>query len=107
MFLYDTDLSPLDKTQTVTITATSNSIYGATEADKVVESNSFDLTFLNPCIDADFVALTVTDQTDPRSDTYTSTDITFTYEPFTVVPSFCEMTIECKSVVGTSNVLGC
>ena len=28
-FFYDTDLSPLEETQTVTITATSNSIYGA------------------------------------------------------------------------------
>ena len=44
---------------TVTATsATSNSKYGAAEADKVVESDSFDLTFLNPCIDTDFVTLT-------------------------------------------------
>ena len=91
---------------TVTATsATSNSKYGAVEADKIVESDSFDLNFLNPCIDTDFVTLTKTDQTDPPSDTYTSEDITFTYLPFTVEPSFCAMTITCNNVAGPSDVL--
>ena len=91
---------------TVTATsATSNSKYGAAEADRIVETDEYDLTFLNPCIDADFVTLTIMDQTDPPTDTYTSEDITFTYNPFTVVPSFCAMTIKCNNVAGPSDVL--
>ena len=40
-------------------------------------------------------------------DTYSKTDIVFTYSPFTVEPSFCEMTVSCKTVSGPSNLLGC
>jgi hypothetical protein len=65
------------------------------------------LTFLNPCIDTEFVTLTRTDQTNPRSDSYTSTDLGFTYDPFTVVPSFCDMTVVCNDVSGPSDVLSC
>ena len=105
-FLYSKDLAPLDQTQIVTVTATSNSIYGTTNT-KVVEDDTFDLTFLNPCLDTEFVTLTATTQTNPPTDTYTSTDIEFTYIPFTVMPSFCEITVECVTVAGPSNVLTC
>ena len=40
-------------------------------------------------------------------DTYSETDIVFTYDPFSVEPSFCEMTVECVSVAGTSALLTC
>jgi len=50
-------LEPLDKFQTVKITATSSSIYNAAPTKVVEESNSFELTFANPCIDPDYVTI--------------------------------------------------
>ena len=90
----------------MTITATSDSIYAATET-KVVEPDTFDLTFMNPCIDTQFVTLTPTTQTTSLQDTYSSSDVVFTYNPFTVEPSFCEMTVSCNDVSGPSNLLSC
>ena len=105
-FFYDKDLAPLGQTQTVTVTATSNSIYGTTQT-QVVQSDTYELSFLNPCIDTNFVTLTPTAQTESLSDSYTSSDVVFTYNPFTVEPLFCEMTVKCNNVSGPSNVLGC
>ena len=90
----------------MTITATSNTIYGRT-ASPVVEPDMYDLEFLNPCTDIQFVTLTSKPQMTLDPDNYSSTDVVFTYNPFTVEPSFCEMTVECVSVVGPSNVLPC
>ena len=57
-FFWDTDNAPLGQTQTVTVTATSNSIYGAQNPS--TEMDMFDLNFLDPCIDANFVTITET-----------------------------------------------
>lgn len=37
-------------------------------------------------------------QTDPADDNYSDTDVTFTYNPFTVTPSFCTLTVTCEDV---------
>ena len=89
----------------MTITATLLSKYATDSASEVDSSETFDLNFANPCIDPNFVKLTATPQTNPRADAYTSDDVTFTYNPFTVEPSFCPMTVTCKTVSGPSNVL--
>ena len=51
--------------------------------------------------------LTATDQTNPRSDAYSSIDYDFTYSPFTVEPRFCAMTMSCNNVDGPSDKLTC
>ena len=53
------------------------------------------------------MTLSSTDQTNPRSDAYTSEEITFTYEPFTVVPSFCAMTIQCNNIAPVNENMPC
>ena len=58
-FGYAQDLQPIGETQTVTVTATSGSIYNGTPTE-VTDSSTFDLTFENPCIDPAFVTLTAT-----------------------------------------------
>jgi hypothetical protein len=90
----------------VTITATSNTIYGRT-ASPVVEPDTYDLEFLDPCTDIQFVTLSSKPQMTLDPDNYSSADVVFTYNPFTVEPSFCEMTVECVDVVGPSSVLEC
>ena len=54
LFHYDKDLLPLGQTQTVTVTATSNSKYTVVNTKKD-DFRTFDLTFNNPCIDQAFV----------------------------------------------------
>ena len=78
-FFYDSDLVILDQSQKVTVTASSNSKYTATEALKKIVIASWDLTFLNPCIDTEFVTLTPTTQNNELSDTYTNQEVVFTY----------------------------
>lgn len=70
-------------------------------------SDTFKLTFLDPCIDTEFVQLTATVQSNVFTDSYTSTDIVFTHNPFTVSPDFCQITVKCKEVTGPSSVLAC
>ena len=105
-FFYGKDLEPLGQTQTVTITATSNTIYGRTTTP-IEKPDTYELTFQNPCIDSNFVTLTPTAQTVSLTDNYSGTDKVFTYNPFTVEPRFCEMTVQCNNVSGPSNLLGC
>ena len=58
----------------------------------------FDLNFLDPCIDANFVSLTDPGQTDPTPDAYTGNLVEFTYNDFTITaPSFCLSGIEAVS----------
>lgn len=58
-FFYNTDLSPVTptpQTLTVTVLATSDSLYTKANAASTV-TKSFDLTFSNPCIDLTYVKL--------------------------------------------------
>lgn len=59
LFSYENDLEPLEplgQTQTITLTATSTSSYGVFN-ERTSTTSEFDLTFLNPCANADFVTL--------------------------------------------------
>ena len=55
-FYYGDDLEPLGQTQTVTVTATSTSRYAVSPAT-MRASSEFDLTFSNPCNNANFVTI--------------------------------------------------
>ena len=61
-FFYDTELVDLTQKQTVTITATSSSVYGD-ENEAKVATTSFDLTFRDACLYDSLITLTPTGQT--------------------------------------------
>ena len=85
---------------------TSYSNWGAQEpVTEVVDD--FTVTYLNPCLDPNYTTITATPQTDFVSDDFSSTDITYTYNPYTVVPSFCPLTVTCVSVTGPTNYITC
>ena len=66
----------------------------------MTKQGTFELNFENPCEDKELVTITATTQTGviPVSDSYTSTDMIFTYNAYTVSPSYCNLTIKCKTV---------
>ena len=57
-FEYLTDTEPLGQVQTVSITATSNSIYDTLINSPLVESEDFELSFDVDCEDGRFISLT-------------------------------------------------
>ena len=69
----------------------------------------FDLTFESPCQDASLVTMTAIAQSAPvpAADSYTGTDMIFTYSAFQVQPDFCALTVSCKSVVPANGGLSC
>ena len=83
----------LTQKQTVTVTATST-----TSTTPIESESSFDLTFLDPCVDSDSVTITTTSQNDEFTNSYDGQTVTFTYNPFTVSPSWCEAIVKCASV---------
>ena len=90
-------LSPVAAAQTVTVTATSSSIYGISNAAKVT-SDSFGVIFESPCAVESLTEITPVTQTSPPSDDYSGTNVVFNYVPFTVVPDICDLTVACTSV---------
>ena len=92
----------MTQTQTVTVTATSVS----TSSDALVTPASFDLSFLDACADNSLVNIAPTVQSSPSANRYDGDQITFTYnQPFTVSPSWCEMTVTYTGVTGPSEYL--
>ena len=71
----ESPISPVPQVQVVTITATSGS---------TSEQGTFEVSFESPCQDKDLVTIikTIQSGTNPASDTYTSTGMTFTYNAF-------------------------
>lgn len=92
--------------QIVTITATSASLYPLTQSP-LTQSGVFYVFFQNPCLSADFVTLTETEQTDPPVVSYSGTTVTFTYNPFTISPSYCLETVVCDSVAPATASVPC
>jgi hypothetical protein len=68
-FFWDKDNSPLDNTQTVTVKATSTSIYDLIN-DPISEEDDFDLNAVSPCGNSALVTIEKTDQTMPDVDNY-------------------------------------
>ncbi len=65
------------------------------------------ITFLDPCIDP---ILASTAQNGPAADKYTGSAITYTLNPFTITPAFCEISYSCDSVArqdGATSNIGC
>ena len=86
--------------QTVTVTATSYSDYGTTQAAYVMD-NTFDTSFSSPCDDDTLVTITKTTFTDSTAltDNYSDTLKTFRFQPAYVIdPPICETNIICDSV---------
>ena len=102
--------------QLIQITATSTSIYNNVAPINQVPdtrdaTDSFELSFVDPCGLPNFVSFTsTTTGTNTLTDSYSSSSLTF--GPVSVVtdPSFCAVTIKCASVStndGQSGYLSC
>ena len=86
--------------QTVTVTATSTS-----DSSPLTETSSFDLTFIDACSVSSLVTLTPTAQTVQLMNNYDGEIVTFTYNPYTVTPAWCDVTVTCGSV--STDLLEC
>ena len=106
-FLYSKEIDTTTESQTTTITVTHDSIYTATSTPAVTSSTDFVTTFDDPCVIADLLTITSKPQTAKLTDNYSGTDQVFTYDPFTVVPDWCDLTIECNGVTGPSDQVSC
>ena len=51
----------------------------------------------NPCTETDYSTITAVAQTATLSAAYDAADVTFTYDPYTVTPSLCMLTVTCDS----------
>jgi len=109
-FFYDDDLSPVKpvaQTQTVTIRAIGYSKYG--EDLTAEESESWDLTFVNPCSKAGFTTINAVVQSDPVPDTdsYSGTQSVFKYSSYTTDPNLCELETSCERVSPVNSRFPC
>ena len=58
---------------------------------------------MSPCEDSTYTTITEVDQTQPATDTYSGTEVVFTYSDYTVEPSFCTLYVTCENVINPSN----
>ena len=93
------DLTKAGVTGTETYVVTLTWTMGNPLATTLVEDRTLDLIIKNPCFVASKLTWTEPTQTDPPSDVYTGTDVVFTYDPYTVLPAFCEITVSCSGTV--------
>ena len=56
-FLYYSSLDPLSQSQTVTVNVNTDSLYPTSTTTKLTKSQSFTLTFKNPCFNENFVKI--------------------------------------------------
>lgn len=103
---WDSSRFPAGKTQTVTAVVTSRSDYGSDSTPKTA-TDSFDVNYLDPCIDPNVAIVSPTTQPTLPDDAYTGNTITFTHNPYTVTPSFCPLTLTCEGVSGPSVFVTC
>jgi len=54
------------------------------------------IEFIDPCLDP--FTFESTGQTDPASDKYTGSPITYTLTPFTITPAYCEISYACDDI---------
>jgi len=105
-FFYDQPISDYTAAvQVTTVTATSYSIYNPTPAAPLTASETFDTTFLDPCLDKDFVTITATPSS-RKSDNFSGANLDYTVA-FTVVPSFCTLTVQCDTVLPPNSGITC
>ena len=121
-FEYSKDSAPVDgvpsstippnQVQTVTIKATSAdskflAVTGDAAATPKEYEEDFDVTFLDPCQNANFITLTLAAQNDPPSDDYSDITFFFNYATHTVSPAWCDVQITCNSVAPTETGVPC
>ena len=75
----------------------------ADDSVKLEAAEEFVVTYLNPCLDPQYTTITAVDQTQPESDKYSDSDITFTYAAYTVEPDLCTLTVTCEGVENPMN----
>ena len=88
------------------MTATSTSIYGTVNA-AVTASDTFTISFADPCLDSANFVITNPGQTASLSDSYTGTAVTLSYNTITIAPPACTLTVTCSSVspdAGTNSI---
>ena len=97
-FLYTTE-EPLGQTQTITITATSNSLNGGA-SESISAISEFDLTFRDTCTDPAIVSINShgREQSNTPENNYTGEPIVFELTEFTSNFARCEFTYACSSV---------
>ena len=67
-----------------------------------------DITFVDPCLSPFTFVSTI--QTDPASDNYSGSAITFGLTEFTITPDYCTISYSCKGVArqdGAASKIGC
>ena len=112
-WFYDTDRCPLDDNspseQTVTVTATSTSIYGVNNTP-VSDDEDFKVVYDDPCCDPTLVTITVNPSlVAPLSDNYSGSNLIFDYgaNAYTVEPSICQLSVVCEDVFPSNSNLPC
>ena len=60
------------------------------------------IEFIDPCLDP--FTFEPTGQTDPASDKYTDSPITYTLTPFTITPAYCEISYACDDITFENGV---
>ena len=63
---YDQDLTPIGQTLTVSISVTAKSLYPDPSDQILTEVRNFDVDFLNPCLDQDFVKIVMPEDIPPQ-----------------------------------------
>ena len=89
---WDTDLEPIGKTITATVTATSSSLFTPLSNTPATATDSLDYTFVNPCITEGKVTITPQAQTNPGFNRFDGNVVSFTRTDFTVNPTYCTLT---------------
>ena len=91
----------------MTTTFKSFSIYEDDDTAAITVVNDFVLSFESPCDDPALTKITTEVQTNPPNNNYNDTPFEFTWVSFTVVPSFCDLTVSCVSVSPTTSYIPC
>ena len=101
----DTTLSgPISTTYPITVKMTS---IGDDGEDVGSEEITFNLVIKNPCTNPDKITLTPGTQPAFKSDSYSDTTVTHTWDKFTISPTFCAIVISCNSVSPSVSGLPC
>lgn len=97
-FDYNTDNVPFtgNETQTITVTCTTSSLWTPASPSPVTETETYDLTFNNPCADDTVVSLTAGTSDASVSPTYDGS-VSWTMGAVTASPAFCNTTQSCVS----------
>ena len=97
-FDYNTDNVPFtgNETQTITVTCTTSSLWTPASPSPVVETETYTLSFLNPCADDTVVSLTAGSSAGTVNPTYDGSE-SWTMGAVTPSPAFCTTTQSCVS----------